>query len=92
MLLSETTRGDALEAVDQDGERHFRRIFHQEMHMVIFPVAVHQHRFKVLADLCKDVTQGHMGSFRQDTPAVFGHEDQMHMELEYAMSASAKIG
>jgi hypothetical protein len=55
MLLPETTRGNALEAIDQMGQRHFRRVFNQKMHVVIFPVAANQDRLKVLADLCKDV-------------------------------------
>ena len=50
MLLPETTRGHALEAIDQLGERHFGRIFHEQMHMVILAVALDQARLKVLAD------------------------------------------
>ncbi len=55
MLLPETTRGNALEAINQMGKRHFRRVCNQKMHVVIFPVAIHQDCLKVLADLCKEV-------------------------------------
>ncbi len=91
MLLSETTRGNAFEAIDQMGKRQFRRVFNQKMHMVIFPVAINQDCFKVLADLCKDVAQGLMGSSSQNFPAVLGDKDQVDMELENAVSASAKF-
>jgi len=54
MLLPETTRGDALEAIDERGDCHLRWILHEEMHMVIFPIALHQDCLKVLTDLDKD--------------------------------------
>ena len=59
--------------------------------MVILTIGFDQARLTLLADVGNDRSSRLMRGFRQDTPAVFGHEDQMRMELEYAMSACAKI-
>src|SRR6266568_983777 len=79
------------EAVNQMGKRHFRRVFNQQMHVVIFPVTLNQDCLKVLADLCKEVAQSLMGNSSQHFPAVLGDEDQVDMELENAVSACTKF-
>ncbi len=50
MLLPETTRGDACEAIDQFGERHFWRVFHEQMHVVILSVGFDQAGLELLAE------------------------------------------
>jgi hypothetical protein len=45
--------------------------------VVILPVGFDQACLKVLANAGKQFTQCLMGGFRQNTSAVFGHEDQM---------------
>ena len=64
MYLSETTRGDALETVDQFGERHFWRILDQQMDVVILSVGLDQSARKVLADAGEEVAECLMGGFR----------------------------
>lgn len=54
MLLPETPRGDAFQAIDERGECHLGRILHEEMHMIIFAVRLNQDGFKVLTDFGKD--------------------------------------
>ena len=54
MLLPETTRGDPFEAIDQFGERHFRRVFHEQMHVVILSIGFDQTRLKILADTSEE--------------------------------------
>jgi hypothetical protein len=56
MLLSETPRGNSLEAIDEFRQRHLGRIFDEQMHMVIFAVGFDQDRLKVLADFCEQLT------------------------------------
>ena len=50
MLWPETTRGDAFEAIDQCGERHFRRVGHEQMHVVILAMGFDQARRTLLAE------------------------------------------
>lgn len=75
MLLSETPRGNSLEAIDEFRQRHLGRIFDEQMYMVILAVRFDQDRLKVLADFCEQLPQRLMGGIRQYTPAIFGHED-----------------
>ncbi len=77
MELPETARGDALETIDQFGERHFRRIFHEQMDVVILSIGFDKSRLKVLADALKESTKCLMGGFRQDFPTILGHKDQV---------------
>ena len=90
MLLPETPRGDAFEAVNEFGQRHLGRIFDEQMHMVILAIGLDQDRLKVLADFCKQRTQRLMGGIRQDTTAIFGHKDQMHVQPKNTVSSGSK--
>ena len=56
MSLPETARGNALEAVDQFGKRHLRRIFYEQMDVVIFSIGFDQAGLKLLADAGEYVT------------------------------------
>ena len=56
MLLPETTRGNSFEAGDQFGERHFRRVFHEQIHVVILAMGCDQERITLLAEAGEEVT------------------------------------
>jgi hypothetical protein len=90
MLLPETPRGYSLEAVNEFRQRHFGRIFDEQMHMVILAIGLNQNCLKVLADFCKHLTQRFMGGIRQYATTIFGHEDQMHMQTKNAVSSCPK--
>ena len=57
--------------------------------MAILTVELHQFRFKVPADAGKDRAQVVKNLFREDFPAVFGHEDQIDMYKKNAVSSLA---
>jgi hypothetical protein len=40
VLLAEPAGGHALERVHQDSDRHLRRVLDQQVHVVVFPVAL----------------------------------------------------
>ena len=57
VLFADHAAGNSLEAVHQCRHGHGRRIIHQQMHMVILPVKLHQFRVEVLADGGEDAAQ-----------------------------------
>ncbi len=63
------------------------RIVHEQMHVVYFAVQLDQLRLKVSAYLVEDgVEPMDRVSVKYLLP-VFCYKDQVHMKLEYAMSA-----
>ena len=91
VLLPDQAGGDAFEAIHQARNGHLRRVGDQQMHMIPLAVEFFQGRFEVLAHVGKDGSQVLQDFFREDQPPIFGHEHQMHMQVEDAMSASAIV-
>lgn len=85
--LPQPPAGHAFEAVHQLRKRHFRRIVHQQMNMIVFAVHLDQIGFEVGANAGEE--RAHVVEDRcgEHPPAVLGHEDQMHVQLENAVSA-----
>ncbi len=46
--------GNTFQAVDQGGNRYFRRIFNQQMNMVIFTIHFSKRSIKIGTNACKD--------------------------------------
>lgn len=80
---------NALEAVDQFRERDLGRILDEEMDVVVLAVAFYQADFEVPTNFGEDVSEIADGRAGEDITAAFGDKDQMSMEREYTMSASA---
>lgn len=59
--------------------------------MVAFTIHLHQLRFKVGANLGENMSQLLDSLAVEDAAAVFGHEDQMDVPSENAMSTVSKI-
>lgn len=91
ILLANHPARDALEAIDQGRHRHLGRIVHQQMHMVILAVELHQFCLKVSTDAGEDHAQVIENFFGEDAAAVFGHKDQMNVHSEYTVPAVANI-
>ena len=87
ILLAYETGGDAFKAIHEPGYRHFGRIVHEQMHMIFFPIELHQGRFEVLADGIKDGLEIARDLPGEYGPAIFGYKDQMHVQVENTVSA-----
>ena len=71
--------GYAFEAIDQFGEANFWRIVDEQMTVVVFTIAFNQLRFKVVADLGKDMPQVLHGEAGENVAPVFGDKYPMDM-------------
>ena len=91
VLFADQTAGNPLEAVHQCRNGHGRRIIHQQMHMVILPVELHHLRAEILADGGEDAAQVGQHLAGKHTAAVFGHKDQVNMQVKNAMPAMSYL-
>ena len=85
ILFTDHAAGNAFQAVDQCRHRHFRRVIHQEVHMVFLPIEFHPFGLEVRTDAGEDapkVVQNLLGEY---APAIFGNKDQMDMHQKDAM-------
>ena len=89
MPLPHETAGYAFEAVDEHRDGDLRRIVHQQMDMIVLAVDLDQFRFEVGADRCEDIAHVVEHGIGEDVAAVFGHEDQMDVHGENAVSSMA---
>ncbi len=78
--LAEPSGRHALEGVHQRGDRDFRRVLDQQVHVVVLPAALGQGRAEVVAHLPEHVLEivDHVPG--QDVPPVFRHEDQVNVQ------------
>src|SRR5215210_156836 len=81
----------ALQAVDQLGERHLRRVAHQEVNVIVLPGARHQLRLKVLADFGEDGREVADGKLGQYVAAVFRDKDQVRVQSMNDVPAPASF-
>jgi putative transposase len=91
MVLAQAAAGNTLEAVHERGDGHFRRIVHQQMHMIVFAVHLHEFSFKISADRREYAAHVFERGGCEHVPPVFGHEDQMHVHSKNAVSPRAII-
>ncbi len=91
-LFADQTAGNPLEAVHQCRDSYLRRVVHQQMHMVILPVELHQFRAEVLADGGEDASQIGQHLASEYATAVSGHKDQVNMQVKNTMPAMSYIG
>jgi hypothetical protein len=89
--VAELTARHALQAVDQLGERHLRRIAHQKVDVIVLPGARHQLRLKVLADFGEDGREVADGKLGQYVAAVFRDKDQVRVQRVNDVPASSNI-
>src|SRR5450755_4567374 len=89
--LPEPPRGDALEGIHQRGDGHLRRVLDQQVHVVVFPVALREHRAEVLADLPEDFGEVADHLPGENTTPVLCHEDQVNMQRRNNVPATPVI-
>lgn len=80
-----------LEAIHESRYRHFGRVMHQEMDMVLLAIEFHEFGLEIPAHILKYVPHGVQDSLCEDFSAILGHEDEMHMQVEDAVSSGADI-
>ena len=78
--LAEPPGRDAFEGVHQRRDGHLGRVLDQQMHMVVFPVALDQDGPEVLAHLPEHISQVADVLPVQDAAPVLGHEDQVDVQ------------
>jgi hypothetical protein len=88
---AQVSRRYPLEAVDELGDCHFGRIAHQEMDMVLRAMEFPEVGLEIPADILEYSPHGVQDGLGEDFPAVLGHEDEMHMQVENAVPARADI-
>lgn len=64
----------------------FGWVIDQEVDVIDLAIHFNKLRFKVNADLFENCPKPSDGLFVKDLPPIFGHEDQMDMHLENAVS------
>ncbi len=75
-FLPQPPRGDTFEGVHQRGHGHLRRVFDQQVHVVVLAVALDQYRTEVCTYLREHGLESVMVSTRQYRAPIFGDEDQ----------------
>lgn len=84
-LATQPPTGCALEAVHWRRYRHFRRVLHQQVHMVTLAVHLDQRSLEVRADLGEHPAQAIYRITVEHFAPIFRHKDQMDMHLENAV-------
>ena len=88
-LLPQHPGGNTFQTVDERGDTHLGGIFHKKMHMIPGAVEFGKNGIEVGANPGENFVQGsEMRPAKAGSP-VFGHEDQVDMHPEYAMSTGA---
>src|SRR5262252_1687799 len=85
VLPQQPTR-NTLQAVDEFRDRHFRRVDHHQVNVVVLPAALLQFRPKVPADPAEDGSQVAYGKFGEDVSPVPGDKDQMNVHVKNNVS------
>src|SRR3989304_3135933 len=91
VLLPHEATGYAFQAIHQRRHRHLWRIVHQQVHMILLAVELHQLRLEVAANLGEDAAQVVENGFGEHATPIFCHKDQMDVHLEYAVPAVSNI-
>ena len=91
VALAEPARGYALEGVHQRRDGHLRRVFDQQVDVVVFAVTLGEDRAEVAADLAEHVREVADHFPGQHAPPVFRHEDQVDMQRGNNVSATPVI-
>jgi hypothetical protein len=74
------------------GERDLRRVVHQLMDVVVPAVKFHQPGFEFLAHIREDGLHRLKVLLAEYNALISGHEDQMHMQREYAVPPVTQVG
>src|SRR6266702_6415450 len=90
-LPAQQATGNTLETVHERGDSHFGRVFHEQVDVVVFAVHLHQRGVRVRADVGEDAAQEVDSLCVEHTAAIFCYEDQMHVQLENAVSAMPDV-
>jgi hypothetical protein len=70
----------------------FGRVVHQQMDMVVPAVKFHQPGFEFLAHIREDGLHRLKALLAEYNAPISGHEDQMHMQREYAVPPVTQAG
>ncbi len=73
------------------GERDFRWVVHQQVHMVFFAIKLSQFSFEVFADVIHDFFAPGEHVVVEDSATVFGDEHQMCVKVMYDVSTMSNI-
>ena len=90
MLPQQPTR-NTLQAVDEFRDRHFRRVDHHQVNVVVLPAALLQFRPKVPADPAEDGSQVAYGKFGENVSPVLGYKDQMNVHVKNNVSTGSNV-
>lgn len=61
------------------------------MDMVVFAVEFEQFSLKVLANIGENLLKIGQQGFSEYKSTIFGHKDQMHMQIEHAVSTASNV-
>ncbi len=90
-FLPQSPRGNTFEGVHQRGHGHLRRVFDQQVHVVVLTVALDQYRTEACAYLREHGPESVMVSTRQDRPPIFGDKDQVNVQRENDCPAASVV-
>lgn len=90
-LVSQHATGDPFETAYECGDGDFRRIVDQQVNVIDLSVAFDDGRFEIVRDPAKMLLKSRQRILIENLVTIFRHEDQMDMQGENAMSASAKV-
>jgi hypothetical protein len=90
-LLPHPAGGDALEGVHEPGQRHLGREVHQQVHVIGFPVELGKLAPEVRAHVPHDLLKPFQVPYGEDRMPVLSNEDQMGMQDENTVPASADV-
>ena len=92
VLLAEQPRRDALEAVHQRRQSHFRRVVNEQVHVIGISVELDQLGPEAVTDLDHDVCTAGEDLVGEHPTPVLRHEDQMRMKAIYDTTAPSDVG
>jgi putative transposase len=90
-LLPHPARRDSLEAVDKPGQGDLGRKVHEQVHVVVLAVELLQLALEVRAHVPHDLLKPLKVRPGEDRAAVLGEEDQVRVEHENTVPASAHV-
>ena len=61
------------------------------MNVITFAIELDNLRFKIIADVLKDLLHAKKDCFRKDMATIFGDEDQMNMHVENTVAAGTNF-
>jgi hypothetical protein len=89
-IAQQDPRSDPFHRVDEPGQCHHRRIFHQEVDMILLPVTGDKARAEVFSDLGKSLAQSHNRISVEMAAAIGRHKDQRDMEGRNNMTSAPR--